>query len=281
MPGMWSGASLIRPKAPPLASSPRMPSPPAPHEPHFSEPRRAGRTNRCFLLEPIALNYDDDEDLLGEDGARKRKWRYVISSPGQYPRISTPAQGDVTGVSPLAPPILICPPRRCVCRIEPKAMIASVVWAVTALPMLIGQTALAAVTGGKSITKHLRSLPRPCLPPPISMTHHNAPLCYTYTPIACYSLPTQPSSLVPPRPPLHPPGAIRGSVVPDSAREAPSRDSSRQERSVRPSERVSERSDRESMFSMERPRRAAAGAAAAAASKVTDKSTLLETRNLL
>lgn len=44
---------------------------------------------------------------------------------------------------------------------------------------------------------------------------------------------------------------------------------------MRPSERVSERSDRESMFSMERPRRAAAGAAAAAASKVTDHTTRL------
>lgn len=100
---MWSGASLVRPKAPPLASSPRMPSPPAPHEPQFSEPRRAGRTNRRFLLEPIALNYDDDEDLLGEDGARKRKWRYVISSIRPHSRISTPAQGDVTGVRP--PPV--------------------------------------------------------------------------------------------------------------------------------------------------------------------------------
>jgi hypothetical protein len=129
-----------------------MPSPPAPHEPQFSEPRRAGRTNRRFLLEPIALNYDDDEDLLGEDGARKRKWRYVISSIRPHFQGFRPLH-RVTSLASGPLPFLICLSRRRVCRIEPKAMIASVVWAVTTLPMLIGQTALAAVTGGKWITQ--------------------------------------------------------------------------------------------------------------------------------
>lgn len=32
-----------------------------PHDPQFLQPRRTRRTNRRFLLEPIALNYDVDD----------------------------------------------------------------------------------------------------------------------------------------------------------------------------------------------------------------------------